>query len=461
MATMTMSELEMATATASSRQLKTPGEGLLTQRENPFTTTESSPEGSIKDDPVLEASRLADLEAPDGGRGWVVVAGCAILTYWFMGTSYSWGVIQNALVEDDVGSAASLSFVGSVATAMVSAMALITAKISGLLGSRYTCMIGVVMLGLGEILAGFTTHAVGGLFATAGVVFGVGNGLCFMTASVAPAQWFSKKRGLANGIVFAAGGLGGAVTSLAMNSLVEAVGPAWTFRILGFLIIGIGLPAAWLVQERRKVPNRFLDWSLFRNINFVLLFVGGAIGSFPLLVPPFFIPLYSRSIGLESRTGAYLVAGFNFASAIGRISSGLLSDRIGAVNALFSALALNALTILVLWPFATSIGTLVAFVIINGMSSGAFFSAMPTTVGNIFGSTRVAAAMGFIVTGWVGGFMMGAPIAGYMLDAFGGRQAGSKPYRPAIFWAGAMALTAAILIGAMRVRLSRKLMVKV
>lgn len=191
-----------------------------------------------------------------------------------------------------------------------------------------------------------------------------------------------------------------------MNSLVEAVGPAWTFRILGFLIIGIGLPAAWLVQERRKVPNRFLDWSLFRNINFVLLFVGGAIGSFPLLVPPFFIPLYSRSIGLESRTGAYLVAGFNFASAIGRISSGLLSDRIGAVNALFSALALNALTILVLWPFATSIGTLVAFVIINGMSSGAFFSAMPTTVGNIFGSTRVAAAMGFIVTGWVGGFMM-------------------------------------------------------
>ncbi|KAH8666156.1 major facilitator superfamily domain-containing protein [Ilyonectria robusta] len=453
MATMTMSELEMATATASSRQLKTPGEGLLTQRENPFTTTESSPEGSIKDDPVLEASRLADLEAPDGGRGWVVVAGCAILTYWFMGTSYSWGVIQNALVEDDVGSAASLSFVGSVATAMVSAMALITAKISGLLGSRYTCMIGVVMLGLGEILAGLTTHAVGGLFATAGVVFG--------TASVAPAQWFSKKRGLANGIVFAAGGLGGAVTSLAMNSLVEAVGPAWTFRILGFLIIGIGLPAAWLVQERRKVPNRFLDWSLFRNINFVLLFAGGAIGSFPLLVPPFFIPLYSRSIGLESRTGAYLVAGFNFASAIGRISSGLLSDRIGAVNALFSALTLNALTILVLWPFATSIGTLVAFVIINGMSSGAFFSAMPTTVGNIFGSTRVAAAMGFIVTGWVGGFMMGAPIAGYMLDAFGGRQAGSKPYRPAIFWAGAMALTAAILIGAMRVRLSRKLMVKV
>ncbi|KPM40546.1 hypothetical protein AK830_g6007 [Neonectria ditissima] len=461
MATMTMMKPAMVDTTATSGQFTFPGEDLMTQRDSPSTMIESSPEGSIKDDPVLEASRLADLEAPDGGRGWVVVAGCAVLTYWFMGTSYSWGIIQNALVEDGVGSAASLSFVGSVATAMVSAMALITAKIGGVLGSRYTCMIGVVMLGLGEILAGFTTRNVGGLFATAGIVFGIGNGLCFMTASVAPAQWFSKKRGLANGIVFAAGGLGGAVTSLAMNSLVEAVGPAWTFRILGLLIIGIGLPAAWLVQESRKMPNRPIDWALFKNASFTLLFVAGAIGSFPLLVPPFFIPLYSRSIGLESKSGAFLVAGFNFASAVGRISSGLLSDRIGAVNSLFSALTMNALTILVMWPLSTSIRSLVAFVVMNGISSGAFFSAMPTTVGNIFGSARVSGAMGFIVTGWVGGFTMGAPIAGYMLDAFGGRHAGAKPYRPAVFWAGAMALTAAILIGVMRFRLSRKLMMKV
>ncbi|KAK7423244.1 hypothetical protein QQZ08_009140 [Neonectria magnoliae] len=392
----------------------------MTERDNPSNTIESCPEESIKHDPVLEASRLVDLEAPDGGRGWVVVAGCAVPIYWFMGTSYSWGVIQNALVEDDVGSAASLSFVGSVATAMTSAMALITVKISGLLGSRYT--------------------------------YG------FSRPSPVVLQ---KKRGLANDIVFTTNGLGDAITSLAINSLVKAVSPTWTFRILGFLIIDIKLPAAWLIQERRKMPNRAIDSGLFRNIKFTLLFVAGAIGSFPLLVPPFFIPLYSRSIGLESRTGAFLVAGFNFSSAIGRISSGLLSDRIGAVNSLFSALTLNALSILVMWPLSTSIGSLIAFVVISGISSGAFFSAMPTTVGNIFGSARVSGAMEFIVTGWVGGFTMGAPIAGYMLGAFGGRQAGSKSYRPAIFWAGAMALTAAILIDVMRFRLSRKLMAKV
>ena len=31
---------------------------------------------------------------------------------------------------------------------------------------------------------------------------------------------------------------------------------------------------------------------------------------------------------------------------------------------------------------------------------------MPTVVGNVFGSARVAVAMGMIVTGWAGGYLM-------------------------------------------------------
>jgi predicted MFS family arabinose efflux permease len=58
---------------------------------------------------------------------------------------------------------------------------------------------------------------------------------------------------------------------------------------------------------------------------------------------------------------------------------------------------------------------------------------MPTLVGSIFGSTRVAVAMGMVVTGWAGGYLMGAPIAGYILNAFGGEEAGFKAYRPAMY----------------------------
>jgi predicted MFS family arabinose efflux permease len=49
---------------------------------------------------------------------------------------------------------------------------------------------------------------------------------------------------------------------------------------------------------------------------------------------------------------------------------------------------------------------MVIFVIINGIANGGFFSTMPTVVGNVFGSARVSIAMGMIVTGWTGGFLM-------------------------------------------------------
>jgi hypothetical protein len=46
---------------------------------NDASTTESQ---SPSSDDVLEASRLADSAVPDGGYGWVVVSGCAVIAWW-------------------------------------------------------------------------------------------------------------------------------------------------------------------------------------------------------------------------------------------------------------------------------------------------------------------------------------------------------------------------------------------
>lgn len=82
----------------------------------------------------------------------------------------------------------------------------------------------------------------------------------YQTVSVAPAQYFSKRRGLAIGITYAAGGLGGTVLSLSMNGLIQTVGIPWTFRIMGILTLATGLPAAWLIKERVPVKkNPFID----------------------------------------------------------------------------------------------------------------------------------------------------------------------------------------------------------
>ncbi|KIK91439.1 hypothetical protein PAXRUDRAFT_830860 [Paxillus rubicundulus Ve08.2h10] len=54
-----------------------------------------------------------------------------------------------------------------------------------------------------------------------------------------------------------------------------------------------------LLKERNPRVTATIELSLFKHPTFVLLFVGSGIVTFPLLVPPFFIPLYASSLRLS------------------------------------------------------------------------------------------------------------------------------------------------------------------
>jgi hypothetical protein len=49
-----------------------------------------------------------------------------------------------------------------------------------------------------------------------------------------------------------------------------------------------------------------------------------------------------------------------------------------------------------------------------------------------------------------GAVRQGAPIAGWILGAYGGSAAGHAAFRPAIYYAGSLAVVAALLVLAMR-----------
>lgn len=123
---------------------------------------------------IVEASRIADSTVPEGGYGWVVIAGCAVLTWWYLGMSYSWGIMQSALVDRGLSSASSLSFIGFLCVTFNSILALAHARFIRVVGTRQAALIGISCLGGGTILSGFCTENVGGLFVTSGVLAGVG-----------------------------------------------------------------------------------------------------------------------------------------------------------------------------------------------------------------------------------------------------------------------------------------------
>ncbi len=398
---------------------------------------------------------------PDGGYGWIVVFACSVVTFMINGWSGSWGILQTALFQTypHQESTTSLSFVGSISIAICVAFGLACVRISRLIGARHSMLLGVLMMSFGILLSSFTVNNLGGLFVTAGILAGLGSSLIYAMSNTLPVQWFSSKLGTANGLVKLGGGLGATAMAVVVQALINKVGIPWAFRILGLISLASGIPAAMLIRERAPSNNAsFVDMSLFRSMPFCCLFLAGAIGTFALFVPPFFLPLFAHSIGLSASTGAGIVAGFNACTAIGRIAAGFACDKFGPTNMLLLTVALNAISMLAIWPASDTIGPLAVFAAMNGIANGAFFVTMPTAIGRMIGPGQAAVGMGMAITGWTGGYLMGSPIAGILIAAAGAEKAHTvAPYRAAIFYAGGVALASATFVLVARLRMDTKL----
>lgn len=154
------------------------------RQRNP--TSASAPESIVLDD-VMQQSLIADSQVPDGGYGWVLIFACAVVTWWFVGASYTWGVMQAELVDRKGYSSSTLAFVGSLCPACISLLAVPNATVIRKIGARITALLGIFLLGLGSILSGFAVDSVVGLFMTWGFVGGLGTSLCFMVRYPTPA----------------------------------------------------------------------------------------------------------------------------------------------------------------------------------------------------------------------------------------------------------------------------------
>jgi MFS family permease len=341
------------------------------------------------------------------------------------------------------------------------AFGLLSVRLTNKFGVRSTCLTATVLFGVGLISTSFTIESLGGLFCVAGVLVGVSTSLLYTTTNSLPPQWFSGKLGLANGLVKAGGGIGATVLPILGQNLIDKVGLEWTFRIFGFLVLATGLPCSFLLRDfSTTTRNTSFNFSLLKNVPFLTLALGGAIGVFALFVPPFFLPLFANSIGLSSSTGAALVAGFGFSTALGRLFGGWFCDLIGPFNALAITCALNALSMLAIWPVSSSLPPLFIFAIINGIANGSFFTGLPTAVAAIAPGSK-AASISLMTSFWTPGYLLGPPLAGMLIEATGAEDASEiGPYRAAIFYAAGVGVLSLGLIIWARMGLERKVVKK-
>ncbi|KAJ4357177.1 uncharacterized protein N0V89_001752 [Didymosphaeria variabile] len=398
----------------------------------------------------------------DGGYGWVIVFACFVQTFWVNAWTGSWGILQAALLAQstmrDVPTS-TLSFVGSVGLSLTVALGLACVWLAGVIGARWSTLLGISLFSASTLVGSFTVRNVGGLFVS-GTLYGLGGSLMYTMSNSLPVQWFHIRLGTANGLVKLGGGIGATVMALIVQLLIDKVGVAWTFRTMALASLATGVPAALLIKEREP-SSPSINASLFRNLTFFLLFIAGFIGIFALYIPSFFLPTVATSIGLSPTTAAAVMACYNACMAVGRLSSGIACDQLGPTNMLLATMALNAITMLAIWSVASTFAVLTVFAALNGIANGAFFVTMPTAIGRLLGPHAAPAGIGMAVTGWTVGDLLGNPIAGFLITAtHADRGSSIVLYRPAIFYAGGTAAVSTALVLLARLKMDANLIKK-
>lgn len=211
-------------------------------------------------------------------------------------------------------------------------------------------------------------------------------------------------------------------------------------RTIGFIllaIIGIAnlvsnsvtmrppLLHSWQTLKRRlppvPTPDGFINLGAFRNPAFSVYCVAGFMCYLGLYTVLTYIEVSADAANIDANFAFYLISIANAASAVGRLASGVLADRFGAMNVMIPFTALAGVLTYV-WPLVKSQAGYAVLAVFYGMSSGAFVSLIVSPV-MIMGEIQdVGRRVGMYFTISAIGALCGPPISGAInkaTDGFG------------------------------------------
>ena len=155
---------------------------------------------------------------------WVIaMAGTVVMVT--IGCLYSWGLFTQPLLVAYGWDLRTTTWAYAIANfSLAAAGAVIGGFWQDRAGPRKVAMAGVVLWGAGNVLAGLGTSGLGApwLYATYGIMGGIGAGMAYITPVAMVTKWFPDRKGLAGGLVAAGFGLGAFVYNL------------WVPRLSGF-----------------------------------------------------------------------------------------------------------------------------------------------------------------------------------------------------------------------------------
>jgi len=393
-------------------------------------------------------------QEPRRGRifyGWWIVAVCIIVLMLHAGASfYAFGRFMTTLIEELGSSTTAISAAISIYMLVLGLTGPIVGKLTDKYGPKKVILLGGVIAAAGLMLLSLA-DAVWHLYVLY-FVMGIGmSGAGTVPVSVAIANWFDKRRGLALGITMAGISLGALAIAPLAHYLIEGIGWQSAYLALGVLTAVLIIPPVMVVMKTRPEDKGLLPygarpvaggelpeqasvsdakattsgaergWSVGRAMKTLpfwlvlvtFFFAGAAIAGVlqheVRILQIMGIPLAAASVALGLTGGI---------GGMGKIGFGFIADRMSPKYTAIVCIALQLVGVVILM-FTHSTAMVWVFVIVFGFAMGGNITVQPLLSGYLFGMASFGTIFGWVLLAGAVGSSLGPVLMGVIFDASG------------------------------------------
>jgi len=361
--------------------------------------------------------------------GWKLLAALSVIVAVNLGVTYVGAGVINAPMAKDLHLGRGMLGLGSTVFILTNGLvAPVVAQVLNAWGARLTLCIGSLLVALGAFLLA-TWVSQGWHYVLAyGLILGLGNGFgALIPAQTCASTWFERKRALAMALVLTGSGLGGLISAPLMARLIVVAHGNW--RVAWYFVLAAALSAALVsllfVRNRPSdcgqrsdggladagqrdaagrpsagtVPSVYRTrerWTVGEAARTRALWLIGlaavgesaaATGALAHAVP------HLRDLGHSAEAAAAALGVFSIFTIVGKLSIGLLCDRMEPRNAWSACIMMMGLAVWVATR-AQSDAAMFLFTGMLGFGSGAALTCWYATVANYFGPAAFASILG-------------------------------------------------------------------
>jgi MFS transporter, OFA family, oxalate/formate antiporter len=307
-------------------------------------------------------------------------------------------------------------------------------------GPKLLIAVGAFLSGAGWVASAHVT-SLPALYATYGLLCGVGTGIVYIGVIGLMVKWFPDRRGFATGVVAAGYGFGAILTTFPIDTMMKASGYQPTLMVFGAIFAVVGLAAALFLREPQPMDvapdaletaaaTGYSPAQMLRTPVFWLMFIMMSMMSTGGLMVITQFKAFAKSFGITDATTVMILgvslAAIPTALTFDRITNGLtrpffgwVSDFIGRENTMAIAFILEGIAIFLMLQYRSDP---FLFVLLSGLvffGWGEIFSLFPSTLTDTFGARHATTNYGFLYMAQGVGSILGAPVAAKIFEATG------------------------------------------